>query len=270
MVYWLDEIEGEIGIGNLVIDEVNRDIVEAVRHAQSHPWKIDHISNKDEGQVALLHGPPGVGKTYTVRFIAQSTGRPLIALNIADLMLEEDEIEDRLINWFTLAERWKAILLLDEADIFLERRATRDIQRNSIVSIFLRRMDYFRDLLFLTTNRVGQIDDAFLSRVSVVLQYDHLTDDTRRKIWNGFFKKLEQESESNLHEGPKIEVDRYAKKYVMNDEEVKRPKMEWSGNPKRLADCDIPGELQSVEGGKTTRRDCGSGRGAFQERGCYE
>ena len=66
--------------------------------------------------------------------------------------------------WFGLAEQWKAILLLDEADIFLERRATRDIQRNGIVSIFLRRMEYFRGLVFLTTNRVGHIDDAFISR----------------------------------------------------------------------------------------------------------
>ena len=154
-------------------------------------------------------------------------------------MDEEEKIESKLVNWFTLAERWKAILLLDEADIFLERRATRDIQRNGIVSIFLRRMEYFRGLLFLTTNRVGQIDDAFLSRVTVVLQYDHLTDDTRKKIWNGFFIKLQQDSgrsgsESNdSDDHRKIEVDRYAKKYVLNDPEVKD--LKWNGREIRNA-----------------------------------
>lgn len=171
--------------------------------------------------------------------IAQATGRPLIALTIGDLIDDEEKIESKLVNWFALAERWKAILLLDEADIFLERRATRDIQRNGIVSIFLRRMEYFRGLLFLTTNRVGQIDDAFLSRVTVVLQYDHLTDDTRKKIWAGFFKKLQQGSERKAGKGDdsednrKIEIDRYAESYILNDPEVKD--LKWNGREIRNA-----------------------------------
>lgn len=41
---------------SLIIDPGNRDIVQAICHAQSHPWKIDSVSNKGEGQVALLHG----------------------------------------------------------------------------------------------------------------------------------------------------------------------------------------------------------------------
>lgn len=127
----------------------------------------------------------------------------------------------------------QAILLLDEADIFLERRAARDIQRNGVVSTFLRNMEYFRGLLFLTTNRVGQIDDAFLSRVSVVLEYDHLSDDTRKKIWNGFFKRLHKESQSDSHKGRRIEIDRYAQKYVLNDEEVKD--LKWNGREIRNA-----------------------------------
>ncbi|KAL8792172.1 MAG: hypothetical protein Q9195_005268 [Heterodermia aff. obscurata] len=242
----LTEMKSESNMESLIIDPGNRDIVQAICHAQSHPWKIDSVSSKGEGQVALLHGPPGVGKTYTVECIAQATGRSLIALTIGDLMDDEEKIESKLVNWFSLAERWKAILLLDEADIFLERRATRDIQRNGIVSIFLRRMEYFRGLLFLTTNRVGQIDDAFLSRVTVVLQYDHLTDDTRKKIWNGFFKKLQQESEhrsssskggnndsSSSDDTRKIEVDRYAQKYVLNDPEVKD--LKWNGREIRNA-----------------------------------
>lgn len=179
-----------------------------------------------------------------VECIAQATGRPLIALTIGDLIDEEEKIEAKLVKWFSLAERWKAILLLDEADIFLERRATRDIQRNGIVSIFLRRMEYFSGLLFLTTNRVGQIDDAFLSRVTVVLQYENLTDDTRKKIWTGFFKKLQMDSERQRceHKGSlirdkcdnrKIEVDRYAQKYVLNDPEVRD--LRWNGREIRNA-----------------------------------
>ncbi|KAL8734032.1 MAG: hypothetical protein Q9166_001793 [cf. Caloplaca sp. 2 TL-2023] len=238
-IHNLTDVQFEVDMSNLIIDEGNRDIVQAICHANSHPCRIDYISNKGEGQVALLHGPPGVGKTYTVECIAQATGRPLIALTIGDLM-EEDQIENRLEEWFSLAQRWQAILLLDEADIFLERRATRDIQRNGIVSIFLRRMEYFRGLLFLTTNRVGQIDDAFLSRVTAVLQYDHLTDDTRKRIWEGFFRRLQKDGErkslrssDDPQDNRKVEVDKYARKYVLNDEQVKR--LKWNGREIRNA-----------------------------------
>lgn len=147
-------------------------------------------------------------------------------------MRDEDEVEEVLISWFTLAEHWKAILLLDEADIFLERRATRDIKRNGIVSIFLRRMEYFSGLLFLTTNRVGQIDDAFLSRVSVVLQYDQLSNETREKIWHGFFRRLHEDAEK-MPGARKVEVGSYAQNYVLHDQEVRD--MLWNGREIRNA-----------------------------------
>ena len=150
---------------------------------------------------------------------------------MGDLVHEEEEVDKELMKWFWLSERWKAIMLLDEADIFLERRATRDIQRNGIVSIFLRRMEYFRGLLFLTTNRVGQIDDAFLSRVSIVLQYDHLSDDTRKKIWRSLFQKLQDEAKTPG--GQLVEVDKYAQKFVLNDLDVKG--LQWNGREIRNA-----------------------------------
>lgn len=103
----LKEINQESNMDSLIIDETNRNIVESVCHTQDSPWRMDTVANKGEGQVALLHGPPGVGKTYTVECIAQSTGRPLIAMTMGDLMRDEDQIETRLLKWFTLAEKWK-------------------------------------------------------------------------------------------------------------------------------------------------------------------
>jgi hypothetical protein len=72
-------------------------------------------------------------------------------------------------------------------------------------------MEYFNGLLFLTTNRVGQIDDAFISRVHVAISYQPLTPDIRRKIWNGFFKKLVKERAG------KIKVALNAKKWVLEN-----------------------------------------------------
>ena len=70
-------------------------------------------------------------------------------------------------------------------------------------------MEYFRGLLFLTTNRVGQIDDAFISRVHTAIGYKALNGDDRKKIWNGFFQKLAKERAG------KIQVAPGAKKWVL-------------------------------------------------------
>lgn len=75
-----------------------------------------------------------MGKTYTVEAIAEWLHRPLLALTVADIGTAETRIERELIRWFALAEAWNAVLLVDEADIFLERRQTRDLARNGLVS----------------------------------------------------------------------------------------------------------------------------------------
>ena len=66
---------------------------------------------------------------------------------------------------------WDAVLLLDEADIFLEERDEHNIARNAMVGIFLRLLEYHNGVLFLTTNRVKKIDSAFYSRISVAIHY---------------------------------------------------------------------------------------------------
>lgn len=78
--------------------------------------------------------------------IAEVTRRPLIGLTIADIGIEDTDVEERLSKWFVLAERWSAILLLAEADIFLERRTQGDIKRNGLVSGMDSRNERFKTL----------------------------------------------------------------------------------------------------------------------------
>ena len=66
-----------------------------------------------------------------------------------------DDVESRLEEHFQLAHRWGCILLLDEADVFLEARSKTDLKRNAIVSVFLRLLEFYPGILFLTTNRGG-------------------------------------------------------------------------------------------------------------------
>ncbi|KAI7061867.1 hypothetical protein KC327_g13815 [Hortaea werneckii] len=231
-------------IKNLQLDPTAVQIVKALSMQQDQSgdsWGADFIEGKGAGQIILLHGPPGVGKTYTVEGISEWLRRPLLALTVADIGITETSVEQELMKWFDLAEAWNAVLLVDEADIFLEQRKNRDLSRNGLVSAFLRRMEYFRGLLFLTTNRVGQIDDAFVSRVHMAIGYERLTPDFRRNIWEGFFRKLERERAGKILVGPS------ARKFVLHSDEVR--KIELNGREIRnaLQTAVTLAEFESIE-----------------------
>lgn len=100
------------------------------------------------------------------------------------------ELEAELNKILDIAHSWGAVLLLDEADVFLEKRTIQDIHRNALVSIFLRLLEYFQGILFLTTNRVETFDDAFQSRIHVALRYGELTTKAKRSVWKMFLDKV--------------------------------------------------------------------------------
>lgn len=89
-----------------------------------------------------------------------------------------------------MATEWGAVVLLDEADVFMAERHPQDIARNELVSIFLRELEYFRGVLFLTTNMYDTIDSAFRSRVSLHLLFKPLTTDARAMIWRKFLDRI--------------------------------------------------------------------------------
>ncbi|PMD37984.1 hypothetical protein L207DRAFT_555435 [Hyaloscypha variabilis F] len=198
--------------------------------ANDKAFFADIVEGKGEGQVILLHGPPGTGKTLTAECVAESTKRPLLAITAADLGHEPALLEKSLLTFFRDANDWGAIVLLDEADVYLERRSTQDLTRNSIVSIFLRALDYFKGILFLTTNRVGSFDEAFMSRIHIQIGYDPLDDDGRRDVWNNHFRKLQQDYEQGERE---IRYEWDAKEYVQRSQEVRD--LEWNGREIRNA-----------------------------------
>ncbi|KAI1152627.1 P-loop containing nucleoside triphosphate hydrolase protein [Nemania diffusa] len=162
-------------------------------------WPSDFVKNKGQGRIFLLHGSPGVGKTCTAECVAELTRRPLLSLTSGDLSTDSLQVEQNLEYFLALGERFGAIVLLDEADVYLETRRNKDIERNGLVSVFLRALEYYRGVLFLTTNRVQTFDAAFTSRIHVALHYGPLTDGDRERIWRNGFERLEREAEGRVH-----------------------------------------------------------------------
>lgn len=166
----------------LVLDEEQKKMVKALVEHNDGSF-TDIIEGKGGGCIFLLHGPPGQGKTLTAETIAELLKRPLYAISVGELGVTPDELEERLRVILDVATVWNAVILLDEADIYLEARDEKDITRNAMVGVFLRLLEYHHGVLFLTTNRVKNIDTAFYSRISVALHFEKGGDDKRIKIW---------------------------------------------------------------------------------------
>jgi len=146
-------------------------------------------------------------------------------------------VERALDKFLKLGEKWNAVVVLDEADIYLEARDLRDVERNCLVSgegracshlcravadstrlVFLRALEYYKGLLFLTTNRIKTFDEAFKSRIHVSLHYGPLKNSDRREIWENHFEGLKTK---------KIRVEDEVKEYIFKDKEVKN--LKWNG-----------------------------------------
>lgn len=153
----------------------------------------DVIEGKGRGMIILLCGPPGVGKTLTAESMAEEMKIPLYMMSAGDLGFDPRKVETKLQDILEMCSRWNAILLLDEADVFLEQRSLHELERNKLVSIFLRVLEYYEGTMFLTTNRVQTFDPAFQSRIHISLDYQELSVESRKTVWSNFLDSSSQE-----------------------------------------------------------------------------
>lgn len=175
----------------------------------------------------LLYGPPGVGKTLTAEAVAEVLQRPLYSLSMGTLGTTADDLERRLSEILKLSAKWNAIILLDEADSFLEKRSsTSSLERNAMVCVMLQLVEYFSGILFLTSNRMDSLDPAFQTRITLSLPYHDLTAEGRQKIWdNLLFKSGVSDPGSRERSGdvvlpPQIDTSELAQ-FPLNGREIK-------------------------------------------------
>ncbi|KAF5509982.1 hypothetical protein CGCS363_v002204 [Colletotrichum siamense] len=109
----------------------------------------DVIEGKGKGLIILLHGGPGTGKTLTAESVAELSEKPLYRVTCGDIGTDPESVEKYLESVLYIGTIWKA----DESDVFLEEREKTDLQRNALVSVFLRVLEYYEGILILTSNR---------------------------------------------------------------------------------------------------------------------
>lgn len=130
-------------------------------------------------------GPPGSGKTALAEHIAVSLGQPLMVRQASDLLGKYvGETEQALAAMFSEAEAESAVLLLDEADSFLQDR--RGAQRNyevTEVNEMLQGMERFKGVFICTTNLLDRLDQAALRRFSFKIQFKPLSQAQREQAF---------------------------------------------------------------------------------------
>jgi SpoVK/Ycf46/Vps4 family AAA+-type ATPase len=173
---------------------------------------LDVVANKGGASIFLLHGPPGCGKTLTAEAIAELLKKPLYIVTAGDLGITAAEVEKTLGAVLDLCQTWDALVLIDEADIFLEARNSTEIQRNALVCVMLRLLEYYSGCLFLSSNRdTRSIDAAIASRITVMLGYPPLAVEGRAKVWKNLIELvplLDSAREEKLTKNPR-KVSRY-------------------------------------------------------------
>lgn len=149
---------------------------------------VDIVAGKGGGAIFLLYGPAGLGKTLTAEAVSAVCNSPLYKVTVGELGTSVDKLEKALSRVLNYASRWGATILIDEADIFLEARDSHNIERNAMVGVFLRLLEYYPGIMFLTTNRVANFDTAFFSRITYAIGFRDQTEADRIKVWNNLLK----------------------------------------------------------------------------------
>lgn len=187
----VEDVEwNEDAFDNLVLPADRKHLLQSLVEAHHQELGFDDfIKGKGHGLVINLFGPPGVGKTFSAEATSEHVKRPLYVIGGGDLGTNASSLDAALERIFDVATAWKAIVLIDEADVFLEQRSLHDLERNAMVAVFLRHVEYYRGILFLTTNRVQVFDEAFLSRIHVALHFPQLSHASKVQIWKAFITK---------------------------------------------------------------------------------
>jgi hypothetical protein len=174
--------------------QILRQIAVHVRHRQTvyRTWGFGAKGSRGLGISALFAGPSGTGKTMAAEVLANELRLDLYRIDLSQVVSKYiGETEKNLGRIFDAAEEGAAVLLFDEADALFGKRTevkdSHDRYANIEVSYLLQRMEAYRGLAILTTNRKSALDQAFLRRIRFVAEFPFPEIAQRLEIWSRVF-----------------------------------------------------------------------------------
>ena len=166
------------------------EVLQAMKSLTSvhYGWGMGKAWN--EGGISVLFaGPPGSGKTMAAEVLARRLQLPMYRIDLSQVVNKYiGETEKNMKRLFDAADVSDAILFFDEADSLFGRRTevkdAHDRYANLEVSYLLERMERFKGLAILATNRKKEIDGAFLRRLRYIVDFPFPEFEERLRIWH--------------------------------------------------------------------------------------
>jgi SpoVK/Ycf46/Vps4 family AAA+-type ATPase len=179
---------------DLVLPERQRDLLRSISAYLRHrdrvlsDWGYERTVARTQGIKVLFAGESGTGKTMGAQVLASELGLDLFRVDLATVVSKYiGETEKNLERIFAAADGSNAILFFDEADALFGKRSevsdSHDRYANIEVAYLLQRMEAYPGAVILATNFKRNIDDAFLRRLDVVVDFPFPEAPDRRRIW---------------------------------------------------------------------------------------
>lgn len=183
--------EYEAGLGDrLILPKSHRKLIgalvsnlEVLKMEAEVEGKSRIIRAKASSNIILAKGRAGTGKTMTAEVYSEEIKRPLYEVNSGQLGTDPETIESNLNIVLARSMRLRMPLLINEADVFIKKRGDQ-MEQNAVVTVFLRLLEYHNGLVFMTTNRAEDVDEAISSRCIAEIQYDTPKEPERRRLWS--------------------------------------------------------------------------------------
>jgi hypothetical protein len=184
----------------LVLPRKKKELVrDVVRHVQQRrrvmeEWHFNSLMSRGKGLTVLFSGPPGTGKTMAAEVIANALQMDLYRIDLAGVVSKYiGETEKNLSRIFREAEYSDAILFFDEADALFGKRSevkdAHDRYANIEINYLLQQIENFEGVVVLATNMRQHLDEAFLRRMQVVVEFPMPACEDRVCIWRQSFPK---------------------------------------------------------------------------------
>ena len=145
---------------------------------------VDGLKNQTTARLCL-YGVPGTGKTAWAKHLGEVLNKKVITKRGSDLLnCFVGGTEANISKAFSEAHRENAILLIDEADSFLQNRThAHHSWEVTQVNEMLTQIESFEGIFIATTNHLDSMDDACLRRFDLKIQFNYLTSENAWKLF---------------------------------------------------------------------------------------
>lgn len=207
----------DMSIDDLILAEPNRRQLDELRariryrHQLYSDMGFERRLSLGNGLIVLFTGGSGTGKTMAAELLAHEQGVDLYKVDLSRVVSKwVGETEKNLGQVFAEAEDANAVLFFDEADALFGKRGevkeAHDRWANMETNFLLQRIEEYAGVVILASNLRQNIDDAFLRRIHVVVEFLFPDEHCRRRIWAGLLPP-------GLAIDPEVDLDMLARQF---------------------------------------------------------